>query len=67
MSKLKRDKKLTEVELAPMNSFYRRVQHKHIVDNGFDTHSVGEGADRKVSHKENKKRRLIKSPFFIFI
>ena len=48
MSKLKRDKKLTEVELPPMNSFYRRVQHKHIVDNGFDTQSIGEGADRKV-------------------
>ena len=48
MSKLKRDKKLNEVELAPMNSFYRRMQHKHIVDNGFDTLSVGEGADRKV-------------------
>ena len=48
MSKLKRDKKLTEVELPPMNSFYRRVQHKHIVDKGFDTHSIGEGADRKV-------------------
>ena len=48
MSKLKRDKKLNEIELDPMNSFYRRVQHKHIVDNGFDTYSVGDGADRKV-------------------
>lgn len=48
MSKLKRDKELKEIELDPMNSFYRRIQHKHIVDKGFDTYSLGDGADRKV-------------------
>ena len=48
ISKMKRDKKLSEFELSPFNSFYRRIQHQHIVDNGFDSYSVGDGPDRKV-------------------
>jgi predicted RNA-binding protein Jag len=36
------------VKLKPTNSFYRRVQHQKIVDSGFESSSVGEGADRAV-------------------
>ena len=48
IGKMKKDKKLEEFELSPINSFYRRIQHQHIIDNGFDSYSVGDGADRKV-------------------
>lgn len=37
-----------EVTLKPQNSFYRRLQHKEIVANGFESKSAGEGHDRSV-------------------
>lgn len=37
-----------EVFLKPMNSFYRRIQHQHAVDKGYESCSVGEGNERGV-------------------
>lgn len=36
------------VTLAPQNSFFRRIQHKHANDQGFTTESIGEAKDRAV-------------------
>lgn len=48
LGKLREDSSLQFVKLKPTNSFYRRVQHQKIVDSGFESSSVGEGADRAV-------------------
>jgi predicted RNA-binding protein Jag len=48
LGKLREDSSLQSVKLKPTNSFYRRVQHQKIVDSGFESSSVGEGADRAV-------------------
>ncbi len=40
---------INEIKLAPLNSFYRRIQHQKIVDAGFVSQSVGEGASRAVT------------------
>jgi hypothetical protein len=39
---------LNEFQLPPANSFYRRLQHKHVMTMGFSSASVGEGRDRAV-------------------
>lgn len=36
------------VTLAPQNSFFRRIQHKHAVSMGYSTESIGEGKERAV-------------------
>ncbi|MBM4250918.1 MAG: hypothetical protein FJ146_03030 [Deltaproteobacteria bacterium] len=45
---LRSDSSVQEITLLPTNSFYRRIQHQEIVDAGFVSNSVGEGADRAV-------------------
>ena len=39
---------LNEIQLPPANSFYRRLQHKHVMTMGFFSESIGEGRDRAV-------------------
>jgi len=53
MDKLKNGSDLTEVLLRPQNSFLRRIQHKHIVDAGFKSASVGEDDSRAVKVLKN--------------
>ena len=48
LAKLRDDSGVQAVKLKPTNSFYRRIQHQKIVDAGFESSSVGEGADRAV-------------------
>lgn len=55
IASMRADASIEEVTLKPTNSFYRRIQHQQIVDAGFHSFSVGEGADRavKVARKED--------------
>lgn len=46
LTELKKGKK--EIVLAPQNSFFRRIQHKHANDLGYETESIGEGRQRAV-------------------
>jgi hypothetical protein len=46
ISQLKSDTQLTEVRLKPRNSFYRRIQHQKVNDEGYESTSVGEGPKR---------------------
>ena len=46
VKKLKKDDSVEEVVLKPTNSFYRRLQHKHAISQGFESISRGEGNDR---------------------
>ncbi|MCY4443564.1 MAG: hypothetical protein OXC44_02040 [Proteobacteria bacterium] len=48
IASLKEDKKLKEIVLAPQNSFYRRIQHQHVVDCGFASSSTGDHKKRSV-------------------
>ncbi|NRA64310.1 MAG: hypothetical protein HRU19_07470 [Pseudobacteriovorax sp.] len=48
VSKLNDQPDLSEVQLAPANSFFRRLQHKHAIAQGFESVSRGEGHDRSV-------------------
>ena len=48
ISTMKTDSSVSEVDLNPTNSFYRRIQHQEIVDAGFVSNSVGEGPERAV-------------------
>lgn len=54
VTKLKDDSDLYEVRLAPANSFYRRLQHKHVISMGFESTSDGEGTDRSVIVRRSK-------------
>ena len=54
VKKLKKDPSLNEVKLNPANSFYRRLQHKHAISQGFESISSGEGQDRSVVVKRAK-------------
>lgn len=45
---LRSDATQQAITLQPQNSFYRRVQHNHISENGFFSISVGEGKERSV-------------------
>ncbi|SME90003.1 R3H domain-containing nucleic acid-binding protein [Pseudobacteriovorax antillogorgiicola] len=54
VKKLKKDPNLNEVKLSPTNSFYRRLQHKHAISQGFESISSGEGNDRSVVVKRGK-------------
>lgn len=54
VKKLAKDASLEEVVLAPTNSFFRRLQHKHAISQGFDSISRGEGHDRSVVVKRSK-------------
>ncbi len=51
LKKLQKNVELTEIELAPQNSFLRRQQHMLISEAGFDTESRGEGDGRCVCIK----------------
>lgn len=48
LEKLRADTSLAEVRLDPSNSFFRRLQHKKAVADGFYSYSTGEGAGRSV-------------------
>jgi hypothetical protein len=48
IKEMQSNKDLSEVQLPPANSFYRRLQHKHIMTMGFNSESIGEGRDRAV-------------------
>ncbi|MEN9834124.1 MAG: hypothetical protein RL011_317 [Pseudomonadota bacterium] len=48
ISTIRTDSSVHEITLLPTNSFYRRIQHQEVVDAGFVSNSVGEGADRAV-------------------
>jgi hypothetical protein len=48
IDKLRADTSLAEVRLDPSNSFFRRLQHKKAVADGFFSYSTGEGANRSV-------------------
>ncbi len=48
ISSMQKDTSLAEFTLKPTNSFYRRIQHQYVVDAGYVSNSVGEGADRAV-------------------
>lgn len=43
------------VILKPQNSFYRRLQHQTVVDEGFHSESIGEGSERAVVVYRGKK------------
>lgn len=46
VKKLKRDKRVSSVKLSPQNSFMRRLQHKVVHQNGFDSKSSGKEPER---------------------
>lgn len=48
VKELKSNPDLNEIQLPPANSFYRRLQHKHVMTLGFYSQSAGEGQDRAV-------------------
>lgn len=48
IDKLRADTSLSEVRLDPSNSFFRRLQHKKAVADGFYSYSTGEGNGRSV-------------------
>jgi hypothetical protein len=48
LSKLRADPALEGISLKPTNSYYRRLQHKQAVEEGFNSSSVGEGPERAV-------------------
>lgn len=45
---LKESPEMAEFPLRAANSFYRRIQHQTVVQNGYHSYSAGEGNDRKV-------------------
>lgn len=51
IQKLKKDN-LSELVLPPANSYFRRLQHKQIKQEGFNSESVGEGSERAVVIKK---------------
>lgn len=53
IQQLSTDASLIEVVLKPTNSFYRRIQHQKVVDAGYSSFSVGEGAQRAVKVSRN--------------
>ena len=50
------EQNLSEIQLAPQNSFYRRIQHKYIVDRGFSSKSCGNDQSRAVKIISRKKK-----------
>ena len=48
IQKLEQQSQLSEVLLAPQNSFYRRIQHQHAVDRGYRSESTGSEKRRAV-------------------
>lgn len=48
IDRLKGEESLMEVRLDPSNSFFRRLQHKKAVAEGFYSYSTGEGTQRAV-------------------
>lgn len=48
VQKLNENDDLNEIALPPANSFYRRLQHKQIENEGLFSKSAGEGAERHV-------------------
>ena len=48
LDKLRGDASVTEIRLDPSNSFFRRLQHKKAVSEGFYSFSTGEGNGRSV-------------------
>lgn len=48
IKEMQSNKDLSEIQLPPANSFFRRLQHKHIMTMGFSSESIGEGRDRAV-------------------
>lgn len=54
VKKMSQDDSVNEVKLPPANSFFRRLQHKHAIAQGFESSSQGEGHDRSVVVKRAK-------------
>jgi len=48
IAKLRSEASVSEIRLDPSNSFFRRLQHKKAVSEGFFSFSTGEGAGRSV-------------------
>jgi predicted RNA-binding protein Jag len=48
LERLRTDTSCNEVRLDPSNSFFRRLQHKKAVSEGFFSFSTGEGMARAV-------------------
>lgn len=48
------DPSLAELILTPKNSFVRRLQHQHVMDRGFTSHSQGDGELRTVVIDQKK-------------
>ncbi len=48
ITRLRSESELSEVRLDPSNSFFRRLQHKKAVSEGFYSFSTGEGNGRSV-------------------
>lgn len=49
VAQLRSNPGMEEVRLKPTNSFYRRIQHQRAKDEGMNSISVGEGADRALT------------------
>lgn len=54
LDQLKNDPALKEIKLDPSNSFFRRLQHKKAVSDGFYSYSTGEGSERSVVISKEK-------------
>lgn len=48
VDKLRANPSMAEIRLDPSNSFFRRLQHKKAVSEGFHSFSIGEGMQRAV-------------------
>lgn len=55
VKQMKKNPELAEVKLNPTNSFFRRLQHKHAISQGFESISSGEGNERSVVVKRGKE------------
>jgi hypothetical protein len=55
IKELQANTELNEIQLPPANSFYRRLQHKHVMTMGFFSESIGEGRERAVVIVRNKE------------
>ncbi len=54
LRQLKRDKRLTSLQLKPQNSYLRRLQHSLIVSKGFDSKSSGVEPQRFIMIQKKK-------------
>lgn len=55
IERLRAETSVTEIKLDPSNSFFRRLQHKKAVSEGFYSFSTGEGSGRSVVITREKR------------